>query len=337
MKVTPLEIRQKNFDKKTFGGLDKDEVQAYLNSLSLAWEKVLEEQTNLRSRLENSEKEVQKLREVEATLYKTLKAAEETSQKAVDQATQQAQLIVQEARLKAETLFQEAKWKATKAMEHAEDYSRKTYDNTVGQVKVIEGELRHIENLKDAFLSEIKVIARDLLEKAEKAEQRSANIQFNFPPPLQYEMARPFLEEKEVEEVIDTLEIPQTQQTIGFAEPEVKLEEPEAEVQKAELRSANIQFNFPPPLQYEMARPFLEEKEVEEVIDTLEIPQTQQTIGFAEPEVKVEEPEAAEVQKAEPEEAPAAKELAHPAPVQAPAASETKQDNNGGGSFFDQI
>jgi cell division initiation protein len=273
MKVTPLEIRQKNFDKKTFGGLDKDEVQAYLNSLSLAWEKVLEEQANLRSRLENSEKEVQKLREVEATLYKTLKAAEETSQKAVDQATQQAQLIVQEARLKAETLFQEAKWKATKAMEHAEDYSRKTYDNTVGQVKVIEGELRHIENLKDAFLSEIKVIARDLLEKAEKAE----------------------------------------------------------------LRSANIQFNFPPPLQYEMARPFLEEKEVEEVIDTLEIPQTQQTIGFAEPEVKVEEPEAAEVQKAEPEEATAAKELAHPTPVQAPAASETKQDNNGGGSFFDQI
>jgi cell division initiation protein len=59
MKVTPLEIRQKNFDKKTFGGLDKDEVQAYLNSLSLAWEKVLEEQANLRSRLENSEKEVQ--------------------------------------------------------------------------------------------------------------------------------------------------------------------------------------------------------------------------------------------------------------------------------------
>ena len=54
MKVTPLEIRQKQFEKKTFGGLDKDEVQAYLNSLSLAWEQMAEEQALLRSRLANS-------------------------------------------------------------------------------------------------------------------------------------------------------------------------------------------------------------------------------------------------------------------------------------------
>ena len=100
MKVTPLEIRQKQFEKKTFGGLDKDEVQAYLNSLSLAWEKMMEEQAGLRARLDNSEREVEKLRDVESSLYKTIKAAEETSQKAVDQAGQQAQLIVQEDALK---------------------------------------------------------------------------------------------------------------------------------------------------------------------------------------------------------------------------------------------
>jgi cell division initiation protein len=224
MKVTPLEIRQKQFEKKTFGGLDKDEVQAYLNSLSLAWEKMMEEQAGLRARLDNSEREVEKLRDVESSLYKTIKAAEETSQKAVDQAGQQAQLIVQEARLKADTLYQEARWKASKAMEQAEDYTRKSYNEMVGQVKVLEGELRHIENLKDAFLSEIKVIARDLLEKAEKAEQRSAQINFSVPPPPEIEMAKPFLEEKEVEAVIDTLDIPQNQQSIGFASDHVEEE-----------------------------------------------------------------------------------------------------------------
>ncbi len=230
MKVTPLEIRQKQFDKKTFGGLDKDEVQAYLNSLSLAWEKMMEEQASLRARLDNSEREVEKLRNVEASLFKTLKAAEETSQKAVDQAGQQAQLIVQEARLKADTLYQEAKWKAGKAMEQAEDYTRRSYNEMVGQVKVLEGELRHIENLKDAFLSEIKVIARDLLEKAERAHQRSAQINFSVPPPPEIEMAKPFLEEKEVEAVIDTLEIPQNQQSIGFVTEEslAETQEPEA-------------------------------------------------------------------------------------------------------------
>jgi cell division initiation protein len=226
MKVTPLEIRQKQFDKKTFGGLDKDEVQAYLNSLSLAWEKMLEEQAVLRSRLDNSEREVEKLRDVESSLYKTIKAAEETSQKAVDQAGQQAQLIVQEARLKAETLYQEARWKASKAMEQAEDYTRKSYNEMVGQVKVLEGELRHIENLKDTFLGEIKVIAKDLLEKAERAEQRSAQINFSVPPPPEIEMAKPFLEEKEVEAVIETLEIPMNQQSIGFAAEAIQEEAP---------------------------------------------------------------------------------------------------------------
>ncbi len=219
MKVTPLEIRQKQFEKKTFGGIDKDEVQAYLNSLSIAWEKMVEEQSSLKSRLDNSEKEVTKLREMETSLYKTLKTAEDTSQKAIDQANQQAQLIVQEARLKADTLHQEAKWKASKAMEQAEDYSKKSYDKMVQDVKILERDLRAIENLKDNFLSDIKIIAQDLLEKADKANQRSANIQFNVPPPPQIDLARPFMEAKEVEAVIETLEIPETQQSIGF-EPE---------------------------------------------------------------------------------------------------------------------
>ena len=120
-------------------------------------------------------------------------------------------------------------------MEQAEEYTRKSYNEMVGQVKVLEGELRHIENLKDAFLSEIKVIARDLLEKAEKAEQRSAQINFSVPPPPEIEMAKPFLEEKEVEAVIETLDIPQNQQSIGFsAEEPVMAAAEEEEVPAAE-------------------------------------------------------------------------------------------------------
>jgi cell division initiation protein len=234
MKVTPLEIRQKQFEKKTFGGIDRDEVQAFLNSLSLAFEKMIEENAGLRSRLEASEQEVVKLREVESSLYKTLKTAEDTGKKSIDQANQQAKLIVQEARLKADTLSQEAKWKASRAMEQAEDYTRKSYEKMVHDVKILEKELRTIETLKDNFLSDIKIIAQDLLEKAEKANQRSANIQFNVPPPPQIDMARPFMEEKEVEAVIETLEVPENQQTIGFEGEETKPEAHEEKTPRAE-------------------------------------------------------------------------------------------------------
>ena len=47
MKITPLEIRQKSFEKE-FRGYDKDEVNAYLRSLSQEWEKLLDELKELR-------------------------------------------------------------------------------------------------------------------------------------------------------------------------------------------------------------------------------------------------------------------------------------------------
>lgn len=194
MKVTPLEIKQKQFERKTLGGIDKDEVQAFLNSLSIAWEKTLEDQANLKSRLEYSEKEVAKLREVEVSLYKTLKAAEETSEKTLAQAKQQAQLIVSEAKLKSETLLQDAKWKASKAMEQAEEYSKKSFEQMVKDVKILEKELHSIENLKDSFLSDIRIIAQDLLEKAERATQKSANFTFKVPEAPNIDFERPVLD-----------------------------------------------------------------------------------------------------------------------------------------------
>jgi cell division initiation protein len=245
MKITPLEIRQKQFEKKTFGGIDKDEVQAFLNSLSIAWEKNMEDQATLRARLEASEKEVQKLREVESSLYKTLKTAEDTSQKAIDQANQQAKLIVQEAKLQAETLNREAKWKASKAMEQAEDYARKSYEQMVQEVKVLEKELRNIENLKDSFLSDIKIIAQDLLEKAERANQRSANIKFSVPPPPQLEMERPLFEEPLVADALVELEVPENQQSIIFETSEKVRKEPEPESLKTQGSAQTNQKDSP--------------------------------------------------------------------------------------------
>ena len=62
MKITPLEIRQKTFEK-AFRGVDKEEVNAFLTTLSQQWEKMLDENRELRLKLESTTKEVQKMRE----------------------------------------------------------------------------------------------------------------------------------------------------------------------------------------------------------------------------------------------------------------------------------
>ena len=59
MNITPLEIRQKEFEKD-LGGYDKDEVKAFLNSLSIEWERMNDQSKELKYKLEAAENEVKK-------------------------------------------------------------------------------------------------------------------------------------------------------------------------------------------------------------------------------------------------------------------------------------
>jgi cell division initiation protein len=115
MKITPIEIRQQNFEKK-LRGYDKDEVTAFLISLSNEWERLLDGKKELRIKLDQSEKEVQKLREVESSLFKTLKTAEDTGANMVDQANKAAKLHLKETQMNAEAMMKSQKWKPAKSL-----------------------------------------------------------------------------------------------------------------------------------------------------------------------------------------------------------------------------
>ena len=64
MRITPLEIRQKTFEKK-MRGYDKEAVDTYISTLSHEWERLLDENKNVTNQLENSRKEVKLLRKQE--------------------------------------------------------------------------------------------------------------------------------------------------------------------------------------------------------------------------------------------------------------------------------
>ncbi len=61
----------------------------------------------MRIRLETTEREVNKLREVESSLFKTLKTAEDTGvANTIDQANKTAELILRENQMNADALDQ---------------------------------------------------------------------------------------------------------------------------------------------------------------------------------------------------------------------------------------
>ena len=169
MRITPLEIRQKTFEKN-FRGYERDEVHAFLMTLSQEWERIVDENKELKFKYEQTEREIQKLREVESSLYKTLKTAEDTGASVVEQARKAAELHLRESQLNAEQLLNEAKVKAKDTIEESEMRARQIIADMEDRVKNLIEQYKRLETTRDDMLSELKRLASEVLDKVDRAK-----------------------------------------------------------------------------------------------------------------------------------------------------------------------
>lgn len=176
MKITPLEIRQKTFEK-AFRGLDKDEVSAFLVSLSHQWERMLDENKDLKREREKLEREVQKLREVENTLFRTLKTAEDTGASVVEQANKTAELHLKETQINCDALLSDSKGQAKIIIEKAEVEARAIMEEMSAEVKDLEENYHIIENQRDNVISQLKMISGEVMSKVENAKFKESGIE----------------------------------------------------------------------------------------------------------------------------------------------------------------
>ncbi len=175
MKITPLEIRQKSFEKK-LRGYDKDEVIAFLQSLSNEWERVLDENKEYKIKLEQSQKEVQKLREVESSLFKTLKTAEDTGANLIDQANKTAELHLKEVQMNAEALMSEAKSKASNIIERAEQEAKEMIEEMQEAVEKLDQNYHELENYRGNVIKELKHLSNEIIDKISSIDRKRGDF-----------------------------------------------------------------------------------------------------------------------------------------------------------------
>ncbi len=174
MKITALDIRQKTFEK-SFRGVDKDEVQAFLNTVSQQWERLGDENRELRLKLEHAQHDVQKMREVESSLYRTLKTAEDTGNSITEQAQRDADLRRREAQLLAEQTLSEARQRARAIVEEAYQTATTTVADMQKEVAGLGQECQRLEQQLDTLVRDLHHLASDALEKVERARARPKN------------------------------------------------------------------------------------------------------------------------------------------------------------------
>ncbi len=185
MRVTPLDIRQKTFEKN-FRGYEKDEVNAFLLTLSQEWERILDETKELRIKLEATEREVTKLREVESSLYKTLKTAEDTGANVIEQARMAADLHLRESQMQAEAIMNEAKTKARNTIEESDMRAKEILAEMEDRLKMLAENYKMLEASREDLLANFKHLATDALERVE----RSRYVAKEFDPDKHMAMAK---------------------------------------------------------------------------------------------------------------------------------------------------
>ncbi|UTA69731.1 DivIVA domain-containing protein [Emticicia sp. 21SJ11W-3] len=174
MKITPLEIRQHEFEK-TFRGYNIEEVDNFLANLSQEWERILNESKMLRMQLEMAEKEASKLREIEMTLFKTLKTAEDTSTMITEQANQQADKNIQDARQKSQEILRDAQLEADKVIQEAQDRARYIKEEVLGEVKELEKDFKMMYQYKTDLLVQMRSLSMSTLEHVQRLEEKFKN------------------------------------------------------------------------------------------------------------------------------------------------------------------
>ena len=99
--ITPLDIENKKFTKQMMNGYSVEEVDEFLDDLTIDYEKAYKQVTDLRTKADDLEASLAHYKAIEGTLQNTLIMAQNTAEEVKEVARQQAEQIIREAEANA--------------------------------------------------------------------------------------------------------------------------------------------------------------------------------------------------------------------------------------------
>ena len=120
MRITPLDIQQKQFPMK-FRGFDVEEVYAFLEVIREEMEELLRENSNLKETIQRTENQNKEYKNMETNLRETLMTAQQMVEEYKVNARKEAELLLKEAEFRADEMIKEAHEKVIKIHEDITD------------------------------------------------------------------------------------------------------------------------------------------------------------------------------------------------------------------------
>lgn len=131
--ITPVEIQEKEFNK-SFRGYDEEEVDMFLDLISLDLEKLIRENLNLKAQIATLKKEKSTIGDSNITVTETLETAKTLMDQLAESSEKRAKVLVENAELDAARIINEAKVQAKKIALSSADLIR-NFDNLKREYK----------------------------------------------------------------------------------------------------------------------------------------------------------------------------------------------------------
>ena len=124
MKITPMDIQQQQFKGKMLGGLDPDDVDAFLQTVAGEMEELIRENNELKERLNRNTQAISEMEAREVQLRETMLAAQRITEEMKANAQKEAHLVVSEAELKGERIVADAEKKLVELNNQVQELRR---------------------------------------------------------------------------------------------------------------------------------------------------------------------------------------------------------------------
>ena len=121
---TPLDIENKKFSKQMMNGYSVEEVDNFLDELTLDYEKLYKESNENKGKLAELEASLEKYKNIESTLQNTLVMAQSTADEIKKVAKQEADQIIKDAQGSAKEQVMELEQQITMKTKELEDLKK---------------------------------------------------------------------------------------------------------------------------------------------------------------------------------------------------------------------
>lgn len=134
--ITPLDIENKKFAKQMMNGYSVDEVDDFLDDLTVEYEKMFKENAEYKNEIVRLKEDIEHYKAIESTLQNTLVMAQTTAEDVKNVANKQAEQIIAEAKLNAE--------KEVDSLENEISIKRKELDDIQKQFDVYKAKMESL-------------------------------------------------------------------------------------------------------------------------------------------------------------------------------------------------